>query len=233
MKPDWFMLLYRNEFHLIGDCFMRCIILANGEYGEIEAYKNLFQDSDTVLCADGGANYAYKLGLIPDSIIGDMDSIQPEVREFYEARNVAMRKFPRHKDFTDTQLALDIAQERAFTEILMLGTLGRRLDHTLSNLYCGMELVERGIKITHYTPESWVHIINHDIEIEGKRGDIISVLAMTQEARGVSEIGFDYVLDNTVLVKSNPYAISNRLAGNKGKIIVQEGTLAVIHYFRS
>ncbi|PKM78408.1 MAG: thiamine diphosphokinase [Firmicutes bacterium HGW-Firmicutes-15] len=211
---------------------MRCIILANGEYGDMEAYQSLFQDDDTVLCADGGANYAYMLGVMPDSIIGDMDSILPEVREFFEARNVEIQKFPRHKDFTDTQLALDIAQEWGATEILMLGTLGRRLDHTLSNLYCGIELVQRGIKLTHFTPEYWVYIINQDIEIEGKQGDTVSVLALTQEARGVSEIGFEYPLENTVLEKSNPYAISNRLASSKGKIRVQEGILAVIHYLQ-
>jgi thiamine pyrophosphokinase len=211
---------------------MRCIILANGEYGELEAYRNIFRDSDTVLCADGGANYAYKLGLMPASIIGDMDSILPEVREFFEARNVPVRKFPRRKDFTDTQLALDIAQEWGATEIVLLGTLGRRLDHTLSNLYCGMELVQRGIKLTHYTPEYRVHIINQDLEIEGSRGDIVSVLALTQEASGVSETGFEYALVNKVLEKNNPYAISNSLTGSKGKISVQEGILAVIHYFQ-
>ena len=211
---------------------MRCIIFANGEYGEVQAYQNLFRSDDTVLCADGGANYAYKLGLIPDVIIGDMDSILPEVRSYFAARNVAMREFPRDKDFTDTQLALDIAQEWGATEILMLGTLGKRLDHTLSNLYYGMELVQRGIKLTHYTPESWVHIINQDIEIEGTRGDTVSVLALTQEACGVSEVGFDFGLENVVLEKSKPYAVSNRLAASKGQISVRQGVLAVIHYFR-
>lgn len=211
---------------------MRCIILANGEYGEVDAYQNLFRSGDVVLCADGGANYAYELGLIPDIIIGDMDSILPEVKCFFAAKNVSMRQFSRDKDFTDTQLALDIAQEWGATEILMLGTLGKRLDHTLSNLYYGMELVQKGIKLTHYTPESWVHIINQDIEIVGSRGDIVSVVALTQEARGVSEVGFDFALDNAVLEKSKPYAISNRLTEGKGKVSVHQGILAVIHYFR-
>jgi thiamine pyrophosphokinase len=77
-----------------------------------------------------------------------------------------------------------------------------------------------------------VYIINQDIEIAGEPGDIVSVLALTQEARGVTETGFDYPLENTVLKKSNPYAISNRLASSKGKISVQEGTLVVFHYFQ-
>ncbi len=211
---------------------MRCIILANGEYGEVQAYQNIFRHDDTVLCADGGANYAYKMGLIPAIIIGDMDSIWPEVRSYFAGRNVVMREFARDKDFTDTQLALDMALEWGATEIVMLGTLGKRLDHTLSNLYYGMELVTRGVKLTHYTPEFQVHIINQDIEIEGTPGDTVSVLALTEEACGVSEIGFDFLLQDTVLEKSKPFAVSNRLASSKGKISVQQGILAVIHYFQ-
>jgi thiamine pyrophosphokinase len=211
---------------------MRCIILANGEYGEAKAYQNLFRNDDTVLCADGGANYAYQLGLIPDIIVGDMDSILPEVKSFFTDRNVVMRNFPRDKDFTDTQLAMNVALEWGATEILMLGTLGKRLDHTLSNLYYGMEFVQKGIKITHFTPESWIYIINQDIEIEGSQGDIVSVLALSEKVFGISEIGFDFILENAVLEKSKPYAVSNRLSASKGKISLHEGILAVIHYLQ-
>ncbi|MDD4802522.1 MAG: thiamine diphosphokinase [Syntrophomonas sp.] len=211
---------------------MRCIIMANGEYGDIEVYRELFHGHEIVLCADGGANYAYKLGLVPDSIVGDMDSILPEVREYFQARNVKMHKYPLRKDFTDTQLVLEIAKQWKPTEIMMLGTLGGRLDHTLSNLYCGMEMVQKGIKLTHCTPNLRVHIIDRDIDITGQTGDIVSVLALSQQARGVSETGFEYILDNAVLEKNNPYAVSNKLAANKGRISVQEGILAVFHYFQ-
>ncbi len=209
---------------------MHCVILANGEYGNLEAYRRIFKEGDIILCADGGANYAYKLELIPAFIIGDMDSILPEVREFYEAKGVPLQKYSSRKDFTDTQLALNIAQAQGATEIILLGTLGKRLDHTLSNLYGGIDMVKKGMKVSHFSPECWVHIVNKEIEIEGARGDIISVLALSSVALGVTETGFRYKLENAMLENGNPYAISNVLEGIRGKITVQEGILAVFHY---
>lgn len=211
---------------------MRCIILANGEYGEIEAYRNIFKDGDVILCADGGANFAYEMGLMPAYIIGDLDSIRPEVKEYYETCQVEFKKYSSHKDFTDMQLVLSTALEQGADEMLLLGTLGKRLDHTLANLYSGIDLVKQGIKLSHFTPEGWVYIINQDIIIEGNPGDIVSVMTLTDEAHGVSEVGFEYAPTDAEMEKSKPYAISNVLAGQQGTIGVQTGILAVFHYFK-
>lgn len=73
---------------------MKCIIFSNGEYGALESYRPLVATAELVLCADGGANYAYDMQIIPDMIIGDMDSIRPEVREYYEQQGVPLQKFP-------------------------------------------------------------------------------------------------------------------------------------------
>lgn len=209
---------------------MRCIILSNGEYGDLEAYRKIFRDDDIIVCADGGANYAYKMGLIPDTIIGDMDSILPEVRKFFAARNVVMKKYPRQKDFTDTQLALTIGLEWKATEILMLGSLGGRLDHAICNLYCSMDIVKNNIKITYFTPDCWVYVVDREVIINGSRGDIVSILTLTQEARGVSVTGCKYCLDKVLLEKGNPYTISNVLTGKTGKISLEEGIILVFHY---
>lgn len=211
---------------------MRCIIFANGEYGELEAYGEIFRDSDTILCADGGANYAFQLGIKPDCIIGDLDSIQPEVKEYYEAKAVMFKKFPPRKDFTDIQLALDLAIEWNADEIVMLGAMGKRLDHTLANLYSGVDLVRKGIKISHYSPDCRVYIINQELIIEGWPGDIVSVLALTDEVQGATEVGFEYSLTSPIMENSKPYAVSNVLAGDRGVIGIQSGILAVFHYFK-
>lgn len=211
---------------------MRGIILANGEYGDVEAYRKVFREGDVILCADGGANYAYEMGVMPACIIGDLDSIRPEVKEFYETCQVEFKKFPPRKDFTDMQLVLSTALERGVDEIILLGTLGKRLDHTLANLYSGIDLVREGIKLSHYTTECWVHIIKQDLVIEGCPGDIISVLTLTDEAHGVSEAGFEYAPNDATMKKSKPYAVSNVLAGQRGTIGVKSGILAVFHYFK-
>ena len=209
---------------------MKCVILANGDYGNIDSYKWLLKETDIILCADGGANYAYKMGITPAYIVGDMDSIHPPVVDYYKEQGVEFRRYPQRKDFTDTQLILALAEELNAREIVFLGSLGKRLDHTLSNLYCGGELALKGKKVWHYTANYAAYLVNKEITISGEVGDIVSVLALTDEAQGVYEEGFEYPLKNVILKKWNPYAISNVLAKNEGVIRVGEGLLLVIHY---
>lgn len=212
---------------------MKYVVMANGHYGNLDFYKNIFSGDEIILCADGGANYAYQLNLLPAAIIGDMDSILPEVKQYFVDREVELKKYPRRKDFTDTQLVLTKACEMGASEILLLGTLGKRLDHTMSNLYCALELVQKGIKISYLSPRGYIYLVNKEIIITGEVGDLISVLALSEEARGVTTDGFEFPLDHVVLEKRNPYAISNVLTENKGIISLDEGVLAVFHYFNA
>ncbi len=209
---------------------MKCILLANGEYGDLEAYRRVLCDFEHVICADGGANYAYQLGLKPNYIIGDMDSINPEIADLFAGSGVVVKKYPRSKDFTDTQLAFALAQEIGVREILVLGSLGGRLDHTMSNLYASVEAVEQGIKVTHCIPEYMVYILRDKMFLNSSQGDLVSVMALTERATGVCEIGFEYPLDNVILEMRNPFAISNVMVGDNAEIHVKSGILAVFHY---
>jgi len=209
---------------------MRSIILANGEYGDINWYSGLFRDGDYIICADGGANYAFKLGVMPAIIIGDMDSIYPEVKKHFFNKGVEMKQYPRRKDLTDTQIALTLAEEAGSDEILFIGTLGKRLDHTLSNIYCGIEPAQRNIQIIHFSPDCTIYLVSKGLEIRGEKGDIVSVISLTEETSGVCLQGFEYPLDNVVLKNSQPFAVSNILAHDKGEVKVKEGVLAVFLY---
>jgi len=211
---------------------MKCLVLANGKYGPLEEYKSVIEDSDLIICADGGANYAYEMGLIPRYIVGDMDSIRPEVKEFFALHQVTLKKYPRRKDFTDTQLALSLVEELGADEVVLLGTLGKRLDHTLSNLYSGIELAMMGKQVIHYSPDCVVYLTSRRLVIEGNKGDVVSVLPLSEKALGVCEKGFEYPLENVVLEKKNPYTVSNTLTGKKGEISLDEGILAVFHFLQ-
>jgi thiamine pyrophosphokinase len=211
---------------------MRSIILANGEYGELDSYKSLFKTDDLIICADGGANYAFKLGVIPSIIIGDMDSILPEVKEHFLSSEVEIKKYPRRKDFTDTQLALTVAEEAGADEIILLGTLGKRLDHTLANIYSGIEMARRNKHIKHFSPDCQIYLVNKQLEINGRHGDTVTILTLTEKSSGVYLTGFEYPLANVVLENSRPYTVSNVLAQDKGQIRVAEGVLAVFYVGR-
>ncbi|MGI5921130.1 MAG: thiamine diphosphokinase [Syntrophomonadaceae bacterium] len=211
---------------------MRSIILANGQYGDLGAYHNLFRDDDLIICADGGANYAYRLGLMPSIVIGDMDSILPEVREHFSHTSATIKKYPRRKDFTDTQLALAVADEAGCDEIVLIGTLGKRLDHTLANLYSGIDVARRNKPIMHFSPDCQVYLTSKRLEINGQPGDTVSILTLTEKSEGVSLEGFEYPLNNVVLENSKPYTVSNVLAAKKGIITVDNGVLAAFYVGR-
>ena len=209
---------------------MQCTIMTNGEYAALFRYRSIVDNSPLIICADGGANYAYQLEITPNCIVGDMDSIRPKVLEHYTELEVPFLKYPKRKDFTDTQLALSIAEEKGADEITFLGSLGGRLDHTLSNLYGCLDMVQKGNRIIHYHPDYQVYIINRSLELSGTPGDIVSVMSLNDTAQGVTEIGFEYPLHDVVLENSNPDGVSNVMTTATATIQVCEGMLAVFHY---
>ena len=211
---------------------MKYIIMANGQYGDITFYARKFSGVKSILCADGGANYAYQLNWRPVAIIGDMDSILPEVRSHFTEIGVPFTLLPRRKDETDTQKVLALAMEMGAAEIIMLGTLGGRLDHTLSNIYSGINLLKQDIKISHISPEVCVYLVNKELELSGEKGDLVSILCLTDAAQGVTISGFEYPLQNVCLEKGDPFAVSNVMTGTKGTVHLQEGVLAVFHYLQ-
>lgn len=209
---------------------MKCVIFANGEYEKIEAYHEVVEAADIIICADGGANYARELGVKPDYIIGDLDSISAEVREYYAAQNVKYQKYPRRKDFTDLHLALSLANKLKASEIVLIGSLGKRLDHTLSNIYCGIETVQKGKKVMHYSPSCTVYLVTDCLHLSGEAGDLVSVLVLSEKATGVYERGFEYPLEGVAMENCNPLGISNVLCTDSGEIGLDSGVLAVFHY---
>ena len=86
----------------------KCVIFLNGEYKYSQEFMDRLVSKEAIcFCADGGANFAFRYGKIPGMIIGDLDSIEKEVLEYYKSKNVLIKKFPRDKDFTDFELILE------------------------------------------------------------------------------------------------------------------------------
>lgn len=209
---------------------MRCIIFANGDYGDISYYQDLFTDHDIIICADGGANYAYKLGITPELIIGDMDSINYDAQKYFEEQRIQFKKFPPRKDFTDLQLALAAAADMGARKIVLLGTQGQRIDYSLGNLYSVIPYVRKGLNIIHYGPGWVIYVIANNLTLKGKVGDLVSVLPLGESVRGVTLKGFEYPLENVVLECAYPYSVSNMLSRETGAINLKRGILAVFHY---
>lgn len=146
----------------------RILILANGSYGgpdPTEWYRRQAGGFDQILCADGGTNHARRFGIVPDRIIGDLDSIDPAERRRMEEQGVAFTIVPAEKDFTDLQLALEVAavafDPAAATakEITIWGGLGDRLDHTLANILSAVPYALAGVRVVFDGPAQAVHLV--------------------------------------------------------------------------
>ena len=109
----------------------RVIIFANGELPNIEKARALLRADDYIICADGGTRHALALGLKPNLIVGDLDSVTDVELKIASAKIV---QYPRNKNETDLELALNHALERKPASILFIAALGNRLDQTLGNL---------------------------------------------------------------------------------------------------
>ncbi len=217
-----------------GDGKKRIAVLAGSRIEDLEWLRRELAGAapEAVLCADGGARYARLLGVVPDLIVGDLDSLAEELQRSFRAEGIAMAGYPARKDETDTQLALEQALAMGAGEILVFGALGNRLDHTLANI--GLLLLgrNRGAAVVLRDESCDVFAVTGEAVIRGEAGQTVSVFPLGGDAAGIDLTGFEYPLAGAAMTLSRPYGISNRLAAPTGRIRVGEGCLLVIHYRR-
>lgn len=209
---------------------MSSLIMSNGEYGESHWYELQKNDFHHILCTDGAAAKARKWGMIPDVVVGDMDSIHPEDLDFMEKNLVKIHRYPTKKDYTDTFLALLQAEENKWDTITVWGGTGGRLDHTLANLLGTLSFVRRGMRLVFDSPELTISMIGDYLELLGTEGNTVSLFPMGGKATGVTLDGFKYPLKNALLDPELPIGISNILTKNEAHVSVESGILAVFHY---
>lgn len=206
--------------------------MANGEYGAPDWYRQRVQGYDRVVAADGGADLALQLGIVPDCVVGDMDSLTPAGRERLKGLGAVFYLYLPEKDDTDTQLALKLAQKEGAKEIVVWGGAGDRIDHTLSNLFNAAGFVEQGIAVRFEHPRVTIYLVSDRLIIPGRVGDTVSLIALAKGAAGVSLDGFRYPLHEAFLDFYRPYAVSNVIVGPDPCVRVRSGILAVIHYLQ-
>ena len=100
-----------------------------------------------IICADGGARHVDAARMLPDLIVGDMDSLDPKRQADYEAKGCRVVRHPRQKDETDTELALHEAFRAGATEIWIWGALGFRIDHALANIALLFQGKRKGVDV--------------------------------------------------------------------------------------
>ena len=181
---------------------------------------------DLCIAADGGYRNAEALGVRIDVLLGDFDTLG-EPKDVDEKTEIL--RVPAEKDFTDTQFAIRTALERGANDIIIIGGLGGRLDHTLSNLSVLEELSSYGIFALITDGQNRVRYLNAtSLLVARSPFRYLSLIAATEKAKGVSIEGCRYPLKNATLVRSVQYAVSNEITGNCALISLKRGALYII-----
>ena len=209
---------------------MKIAVLANGAW-DLDWGNQVLREVDFLICADGGANYAALSGRLPDLLIGDLDSITPEILKQCENAGCVIQQFPCQKDETDLELALNRAEEQARLlgerDIWLYGATGKRIDHFLGNIALMLAYARKGYRIRLVDPEheSWI-LLGQEC-IKGSLGQELSLIALSEKAV-VTTDGLYYPLQQGVLWQDSPRGISNVFLGGEAVIQVHSGWVLVV-----
>ena len=196
-----------------------CIIFCAGLFHKLTAPIG---KNDYIIAADGGLAYTQTLGLAPDAILGDFDSLG------YVPEGATV--FPVEKDDTDSMLAVRHGLQQGYRSFLIYGALdGERLDHTIANLQTLCFLADHGA-IGHLVgrTHSATVIRNAKATFPPEAAGILSLFCMGPDAQGVTIRGLKYPLENGTLTAHHPLGVSNHFLGEKAEISVKNGSLLII-----
>ena len=207
----------------------RIIIFANGEIPRLENARFLLQADDYIICADGGARHALELGLTPNLVIGDMDSIDKQQWQKLKDAGVPIELFPRDKNETDLELALDRAIELEPKVLLIIGALGGRLDQTFGNtaLLSDARLSAVDVRLDDGVEE--IFFCRDQEEVRGRSGDIVSLIPWGNPVQGVQTQGLKWQLHSETLFPERTRGISNEMTSEVASVKIESGLLLVIH----
>lgn len=196
---------------------MRAVIIGNGEITDYEYILGKLRSGDYIICADGGYRHAKALGIKPDVLIGDMDSIGDGE---YDGEIINL---PIRKDFTDSEVCVKYILLKDFDDILMLGFTGTRQDHTITNLMLLKQIAESGKKAHIIDEHNEIYFTEDETVIYGKKGDIISIIPFGGNLLGVTTNGLDYPLIDEDLIFGQSRGVSNIMTSNRCQISVKGG----------
>jgi len=204
---------------------MHALIIANGTLPQSDFVRALVKFVNFVVCADGGANHAQTLGIKPDIIIGDFDSITPSTKIFFQ--NILQLHLD-DQNTTDLEKAIEHCLDRKITSIDVVGALGSRIDHTTGSLGCFKKYGEK-IHIRMIDSKGELILIRKEVHLEMREGEKLSLIPLDR-CTGVTTRNLKYALNNDTLELGVHEGISNEATFQQVSIRVETGTLLLYRF---
>ncbi|MBM3136963.1 MAG: thiamine diphosphokinase [Chloroflexi bacterium] len=208
---------------------MKTIIFANGKIESLDLLKELVQENDTLIAADGGLKHIRAIGKVPDLLVGDLDSVEKKDLKWLEERGVEVRRFPEKKDQTDLELAILDAVDHGAERLVIAGGLGGRIDQTLANINLLLipEIQNIDVRIDDGMEE--LFLITRHAFIHGEKGDVVSLLPLNRPAIGVVTKGLSYKLKGETLFPEQSRGISNVMKKGIAEVSLESGVILCVH----
>lgn len=184
-----------------------------------------------LIAADSGMDFFYRNGIQPDVIVGDFDSVQPDVLAYYKKQSkIEFCELNPIKDDTDTEFAIRLAIARGAEKIMILGGTGSRLDHVLGNIELLGIGLEHKVAIELLDAHNRIRMIEQGLTLlkSEQFGTYVSLIPYTSEVEGLSLCGFKYPLTNYCLKGFCSLGVSNEITDEEAVITFDKGTLLVI-----
>ena len=202
-----------------------CVILAGGDAGNIKklAVEN-FRRNGIIIAADRGYKLAEELEIIPDGFVGDFDSFDGDIPE-----SVEVHRSKPEKDDTDTMLAVKLAIVKGCTNILLLGGMGGRFDHTFANIQTLVYACENGCRMSMCDNGNFVTALGKGVHnFTASESGYFSLFAVSDELDIEYMRGTKYPLENYTLKNSFPLGVSNEITDGKAVISIRSGKALLI-----
>lgn len=200
------------------------LILAGGDEVEKDVLNKYIKEADFVIGADKGAETAYRYSFNIDLVVGDFDSIDKDILKKIRSK---ILKYPKEKDKTDLELALDIIIEKKYNNIIILNALGNRLDHTMGNLFLLEKFNNKNIRIIDNNSE--IFLMNkNEVILKNKYSRILSIIPISEFILIDKLTGVKYPLENKNIKRGSTLCISNIIKDRECLISISRGRAFII-----
>lgn len=201
----------------------RCVIIGGAPINDYEKIKTQLDINDYFVVCDCGLTHIPELGIEPNLIVGDFDSFEnPDI----DCETITL---PREKDDTDTFFAVKEAIMRGYDEFLLIGVIGKRLDHSLGNISILYYLDELGFSAKIIDDYSEMEIISRKTAYIPDKYPYFSLLNLSGTAKGINIKNSLFPLENGEITPNYQYGISNEvLKGKTAEVTINEGKLLLV-----
>ena len=208
---------------------MRAAIFLNGSPDSSDLLRRVAGRAELVVAADGGARYALEAGVVPDLVVGDLDSLGEDLAREVERRGASLERHPVRKDKMDGHLAVLAARERGATAADVLCALGGRLGALFAVTHILLAAERIGLHSSVVADRGRIFVVEDGSRtVEGDPQDSISIFPLSGPAAGVTLEGMEYPLENATLEPGDTLGFHNELIGDQATISVEEGALLVV-----